>query len=205
MLLTRENGRFSAFARGARRLKSPLSAVTEPFCYGEFYVFRGRDSYTVEEVKINDFFPELRKDLDRLYMGMYFCEVSDYFTREGMEARDELELLYRAMSALRSDNGIDIRLTRHIFELRLLSIAGYSPRYDEEKKVWRDDLGEWKLSQTASYTIGQILTRPMRELFSFMVSEPVLAELGSCVTLFLKRNTDRQFRSIRALEALQIQ
>ena len=208
VLLTKENGRFSAFARGARRPKSPLSAVTEPFCFGEFYVFRGRDSYTIEEVHVENYFPGLRTDLDSLYMGLYFCEVADYFTREGMSAKAELELLYRALSAL-TDSGEDAEkdggalipaeLIRRIYELRMLAISGYAPHYVEEEKCWRDDIGAWKLSDTASYTVGQILTRPLSTLFTFKTSEPVLAELTSCVDRFFKKNTDKHFRSLDAL------
>ncbi len=211
VLLTKENGRFSAFARGARRPKSPLSAVTEPFCFGEFYVFRGRDSYTIEEVRVENFFPELRTDLDRLYMGLYFCEVADYFTREGMSARSELELLYRALDALTetgagpgsdSDNSnilIPPELIRRVYELRMLAISGYAPHYSEEEKCWRDDIGMWKLSETAAYAVGQILTRPLRELFTFKTSDAVLGELNTCVERFFRKNTDKHFRSLDAL------
>ena len=227
VLLTRENGRFSAFARGARRPRSSLSAVTEPFCFGEFYVYRGRDSYTIEEVKASNFFPELRKDLDRLYMGLYLCEVADYFTREGMRAKVELELLYRALLALettgaeigsgrqtqsgsgtQSETGgtsapkpvIRPELVRRIYELRMLAIAGYAPYYSDDDKAWHDDLGAWHLTDTAAYTVGQILTRALPDLFTFAVSDGVLTDLDRCIGAFFKRNTDKTFHSLDALE-----
>ena len=200
VLLTRENGRFSAFARGARRPKSPLSAVTEPFCFGEFYVYRGRDSYSIEEVRPSDFFPALRTDLDRLYMGLYFCEVADYFTREGMRADRELELLYRALSALTtSQDVIRPELVRRIYELRMLAVAGYAPYYSEDDRQWHDDRGKWKLSDTAAYTIGQILNRSLPELFAFTVSDSVLAELDRSIGTFFKNNTDKVFHTLDAL------
>ena len=209
VVLSRENGRFSAFARGARRPKSPLSAVTEPFCFGEFYVYRGRDSYTIEEVKAVSFFPELRSDLDCLYMGLYFCEVADYFTREGMRADAELELLYRSLLALteKNDPAADepsqasyVELIRRIYELRMLMIAGYAPAYQEEDQCWHDDAGPWKLSPTAGYTVGEILNRPLDKLFGFRVSDSVREELAHTIGTFFKRNTDRKFRTLDVLE-----
>ncbi len=220
VILTKEAGRISAFARGARRPKSVLSAVTEPFCFGEFYLYLGRDSASIEEVKATNFFPKLRKDLDQLTMGMYFCEVAEYFTREGMAATEELELLYRALTALeavpagiektaaktdeqssKAEPYVPISLIRRIFELRMLVIAGYSPLYIEEKKCWHDELGDWKLSETAAYTVGQIITKPMKKLFSFTVSDSVLNELETGIGNFFRRNTDREFRSLTALDA----
>jgi len=215
VVLTRENGRFSAFARGARRPKSPLSAVTEPFCFGQFYVFRGRDSYNIEEVKAENYFPELREDLDSLYMGLYFCEVADYFTREGMRADAELELLYRSLLALTVKNGpapegsdaaeektLSPELIRRIYELRMLMIAGYAPYYSEEDKRWHDDAGVWELSSAAGYTVGEILNRPLSDLYGFAVSESVCEELSQRVGTFFKKNTDRRFRTLDALKQL---
>ena len=199
VILTKDDGRFSAFARGARRPKSVLSAVTEPFCFGEYHIFRGRDSASIEEASVNNFFPALRTDLDRLYMGMYFCEVADYFTREGMGAAAELELLYRSLLALEGD-AVPARLIRRIYELRMLMLSGYSPYYDEEDKCWLDDFGRWQLSETAAYTVGQILTKPARALYSFTVSDAVFSELDRTIGTFFKRNTDKEFKSLKSLE-----
>ena len=100
VLLTKERGRISAFARGARRPRSPLSAATEPFTFGEFFIYRGRDSYSIEQVEVGNYFPELRQNLEHLYLALYFCEVADYFTREGMTAKHELNILYLSLRAL---------------------------------------------------------------------------------------------------------
>lgn len=101
-ILTVERGKINAFARGARKPNSPLLACSQPFSYGEFTAYAGRDSYTVSGAQVSNYFPGLKEDLARLYLGMYFCEFADYFTREGNDEREVLKLLYQSLRALES-------------------------------------------------------------------------------------------------------
>lgn len=221
VLLTKERGRISAFARGARRPRSPLSASTEPFTFGEFYIYRGRDSYTIEQVEASNFFPELRKDLDHLYMALYFCEVADYFTREGMDASAELNLLYLSLRAL-TVSSLPERLVRCIFEFRMLLIEGEAPRifdcihcegtkdlhhfFVRESGIVCDDCIQTvagidreigiPLSETTVYTLQRILSSPLEKLYTFTVGDKILTELEQVVGRYFKSRTDRDFKSL---------
>lgn len=219
VLLTKERGRISAFARGARRPRSPLSASTEPFTFGEFYIYRGRDSYTLEQVEAKNYFPELRKDLDNLYMALYFCEVAGYFTREGMEAQAELNLLYMSLRAL-SVPSIPRNLVRYIYEFRILFIEGEAPRifscikcdkteklhhfYVREAGLVCDSCYDGKagitISETAVYTLQRILSAPLESLYTFTVSESVLREIQSVVSRYFEAHTDKKFNALSMLD-----
>lgn len=219
VLLTKERGRISAFARGARRPKSPLSAATEPFTFGEFYIYKGKDSYVIEQVEAKNYFPELRKDLDDLYMGLYFCEVASYFTREGMQAKEELNLLYLSLRALLLPS-LKRELVRYIYELRMLVIEGEAPRifacircqgterlhhfYVGEAGVVCEQCHDGKsgiaITETTIYTLQYIVSSPMQKLYTFTVGETVLKELGMVVERYFDAHTDRTFRSLSVLE-----
>ena len=70
-ILTKERGKITAFARGARRPSSQLLAATNPFAFGEFEVFEGRNSYNVTKANIQNYFRELVLDLDAASLGFY--------------------------------------------------------------------------------------------------------------------------------------
>lgn len=123
VILTKEFGKITAFARGARKPTSQYLGGSQPMAFGEFTLYRGRNAYTVTGMKISDYFSNSMSDIDSMYLGMYFLELADYYGREGIEARDTLELLYLSMKAL-SKGIIQNRLIRCIYELKTLVLNG---------------------------------------------------------------------------------
>ena len=122
-LLTLERGRISAFAKGARKAGSALSACTIPFTFGKFVLYEGRSSYTIQSAEIQKYFGDIAQDYDMTCYASYFAEMAQYFTRENMEALDEMILLYTTFLALQSGK-LPFSLIRIIYEMRLLMIEG---------------------------------------------------------------------------------
>ena len=160
VLLTRERGRITAFARGARRMGSPLMAAASPFCFGTFTVYEGRSAYTLVGAQISEYFEELRNDYLGACYGTYFMELAEYYARENLDGTDMLNLLFAALRSL-TRGTIPRRLTRYVFEIRLMVINGEYPQ---------DIALEPSLSGTARYTLSHIFQTPLNRLFFFSVS-----------------------------------
>ena len=123
VILTKERGKISAFARGARRPHSGLVGVTSPFSFGKFTVYEGRTSYTLVSASISNYFSELRTDVEGAYYGFYFMDLAGYYAREANDETTLLKLLYQTLRALLNPH-IPNRLIRCIYELKAVSTNG---------------------------------------------------------------------------------
>ena len=189
-IFTRERGRITAFARSARKPLAKLSGSVEPFCFGTFKLFAGKNSYTIVEADIENYFEGFREDLEGACYGTFFLELASYYTRENNEDADLLNLLYLSLMALLKDS-IPNKLVRCIYELRSLVIEGEYPGIPME-------MG---LSKSAVYAMDYISGSPLQKLYTFNVAEEVLKELCRVSALFRKRYIDRQLKSIEMLSA----
>ncbi|MCR5580613.1 MAG: DNA repair protein RecO [Pseudobutyrivibrio sp.] len=126
VILTKEDGRVTAFAKGARRPNNPLVAACSPFCFGTFEAYQGRNSYHISKASISNYFRDLVLDYDKVCLGSYFLEVADFLSVEGLDERNRLALLYQSLKALESGR-FSLRLLKNIYDLKTWVIDGEYP------------------------------------------------------------------------------
>jgi DNA repair protein RecO (recombination protein O) len=191
VMLTREKGKISAFAKGARRPNSRLLAATNPFSFGEFKLYAGRSSFNIVDVSISNYFEGLREDFESAYYGMYFLEVMDYYTRENNDEKEMLKLLYQSLRALMSES-LDHVLVRYIFEMKAMVINGEFPGMPKE--------GRWE--ESTRYAVSYIINSSVEKLYTFTVTPLVLQQLKQIADDYRKRFTDHAFKSLEIVDNL---
>ena len=225
VLLTRERGKISAFAKGARRQNSPFMAAANPFVFGSFTLYEGRSSYNLNQVSISYHFVELATAQPGIYYGYYFLELADYFGRENQDEKDMMNLLYITIRALLNEH-IDNRLIRCIFELRTMVIQGLMPQLfqctlcgremEEGEEIFfsQEEHGiccahcsgnvrdRKRLSPAALYAMRYIAGAEASRLYTFAVRDDVLRELERVIHRYIDGNTDRRFKSLEILEMM---
>ncbi|MBQ4260163.1 MAG: DNA repair protein RecO [Lachnospiraceae bacterium] len=191
-LLTRERGKITAFAKGARRPVSKLAAATNPFVFGKFKIYQGKTSYTVSDVEVVNYFEDLRMDYIGVCYGMYFAEVCDYYTRENNDESEVLKLLYQSLRALVSDS-IPNPLVRAVFECKVIAVNGEFPGIPSDME----------LNPSTRYALEYIVGSSIEKLFTFAVTEEVLLQLQEVAARYMKRIVGRDFKSLEVLKSLQ--
>lgn len=225
VLLTVQRGRLSAFVRGARKQNSTLLAASRPFAMGEFTLFEGRDSYTVQSAAIKEYFEILSHDVVGMAYGCYFMEVAGFYSEENADGKELLNLLYFSLKALEKP-AIPNELVRLIFEYRVLAAEGEYPQVFECGKCKKSLTEGWLsierggcvcrecraaagetyhvfLDAASMYTLQFILTAPLGRLYTFQLSSEVQETLKNVLERWHRRYQNREFKSLAVLKQME--
>ena len=192
VILTKERGKITAFARGARRQKSPLLAAANPFVFGVFTVYEGRDAYKLAQAEVSNYFMELKEDVVGTCYGCYFMEVASYYTRENLDGAQLLNLLYASLLAL-SNEKLDNELVRCVFEMKAMALNGEYPYSVTE---------DASLQEATRYTVAYVLEAPIQKLYTFTLKPEIFRELRMVQDRLNRTGIDRDFKSLQILKSM---
>jgi len=126
-LLTRDFGRLSVIAKGARDSKSRLGPLLNSLNHLQVVLYKkdGRDLHLITQCDLLQRFPSLTDSLERLGCSMAVVELA-YAVSESEE--DSTALFVAALNALRvTEQGGNPAVVLLAFETRLLDILGFQP------------------------------------------------------------------------------
>lgn len=222
-IFSRNRGKISGSAKGARRQKSRLIAGSQLFCYSEFVLFKGKDMYSITSCDVIEPFYEIRKDLVKLTYAAHINEIILDIVQEELPSTKVLQLFLNSLYMLSKTEKAPEHIAR-VFEMRLMALLGYAPYVRGCQKCGSDDFKDlsfsfkscgflcrnckeddryaMNLSEGCARAINYIMYSNMKTVFNFDVSKSVLLELEKLSKRYLKDRLDREYNKLNFLKML---
>lgn len=222
-LLTRDVGLVQASARGAQKLKSRNAGVTRLLSYGRFTLYQGRSGYIIGEVEPLHSFFDLNRDMERLSLAQYFCELCGVLAPREEPAEDMLRLMLLGLHHLNQETR-PLPLVKCVTEQRLLAQGGYTPDLSgcrrcgavTAERMYLSPFegtlacagcgrpqGGLELTPGTLAALRHIHTSTPERAYNFKLPEESLASLAAVSEQFLLHQLGRGFHTLDFYHSLQ--
>lgn len=221
-LLTDKLGKVDVVAHGARKSKSRFMASTQPFCYGEYQLYKGKNLYTLNQSNIVESFQVILMDLNKVAYGLYFLELIDNLTENESKSISIFALLLKTLYVLSHDE-IDLKLLRLVFDFKAVSISGYMPQiYNCIKCGKKVNSGYFSIKEGGlicpecngdPYTYGinmetlkklhTIKNIKLEDLRNIKYDEKNIDYLQNIMTKYISYHIEREIKSLSVLEKIK--
>lgn len=213
-ILTPNLGKIGCSAKGARRPKSLLLSGTQFLCFGEYMLFKGSDTYTINSCETIEMFYNIRTDLDKLTYASYITKIVNDVTTENQNCFNTLKLFLNTLYMI-SETDKDLDFITSIFKLRILKILGFMPNVNEcttckSKEnlthfsikndglkctsCRRQDTGSIELNEATKNAMIYIFKADPKKIFSFDLSERCRKELEIISSLYLNEKLEKEYK-----------
>ncbi len=234
VLLTDTQGKLSASAKGARRVKSPLLSATQPMCYAHFELSERNGKYTVISADPIESFHALRQDIKKLAFAEYAMQVSEYVSGEGEDCSEILSLLLNTLF-LCAKKERDPDQLKPVFEMRLLAISGFMPdifacsacgKEEVEGAYFRLNQGDFlcpgcrkkmsvsdmpgvmvPVSKSVLQAMRMVLGVPLKKAFSIKLKGEAATQFSDAVQAYTLTQLEHSFKTLsfyRSLDMMEL-
>lgn len=215
-MLTPGLGKISCVAKGARRQKSALLAGTQLFCFGEYLMFKGSNTYHINSCETIEIFYNIRTDLDKLKYAMHINKIVQDVTTENQNCYNILQLYLNTLYVISQTNK-DLDLVLSVFKFRLLSILGFKPRINKCVNCNEEDLeninyfsikdngfkctpcakqdtSAINISQTTINAIRYTIMAPPKKIYSFDLKGDALKEFDLVSKIYFNEKLEADYK-----------
>jgi len=226
-ILTEDFGVLHTYGKGARRFKSKMASATEMLTYSDLILFHNKDRYILDDATTKHIFFDLRIDIIKLSLGYYFAQLMAELAPRGEEAKEYVRLLLNSLAYL--ENGkCAPEMLKPLFELRLLSMAGYMPDlvmcrecgcYENEYMLFNPLEGSiicTKCAESHPDPAGILIPKSVltamrfivfvetKRLFSFRLPPADLKLLSQVAETYLLTKTERKYAALEYYKTLAL-
>jgi len=215
-LLTEDEGKLTACARGCRKKGGATAAACQQLVWSEFTLYERLGQWNVKEAQAERRFERVRCDLFKLALGCYFAEVVETLAGEGEEQRELLALILNSLHALEA-MPLPFRQVKAVFQWRVMAQAGYAPLVDacavcgkrepEQPRITLEagavhcaecgaQEGSMPLTAGGLAALRHVIWGDPKRLFSFRLDEQSLRLLDDAGEAYLMYHLERGFRTL---------
>ena len=207
------NGKISCSAKGARRPKSQLMAGSQFLCFGEYMMFKGSNTYTLNSCETIEIFYNIRTDLDKLEYAVNITKLIQDVTYENQNTYRILQLFLNTLYVI-ANTDLDLKFVASIFKLRLMNLLGFKPRLDKccscgKEKVYyfsfkdnglkcedcsKQDTGTIQISESTKTALIYINEAPVKKLFSFNISDDNKKQLEIISKIYTNEKLEKEYK-----------
>lgn len=212
-ILTPNLGKITVVAKGARRIKSALLAGSQLFCFGEYLLFKGKGTYSLNSVEIIELFYNMRVDLEKLQYGVHILKILNDITDENQNTFYILKLVLNTLYVL-SEEERDKDLVLSTFKLRTLKTLGYMPQIHKCnicgilenlnffsinnsgyicKECKKKDISGITMSEGTKNAITYILRSTDKRVHLFNLEKDLVKELNLIVKIYFNTKLEKEY------------
>lgn len=221
-IFTNELGIIKASMYGAKSIKNGKTALGQFLGYSELELADAKGGvYTVTSGNLLEGFFPIAEDIEKLSLAVYLSDL--LYEAVGVENVDDaaFSLFLNTLYAI-CYKELDLKIAKAVFELRLMSISGYSPVLtkcikcgninnivefsgNEGGLLCKDCQGEGeKITKSVVDAMNYIISSDPKKIFSFKISDESKALLGEITEEYVKVQLDREFGSLQYFKKILI-
>lgn len=222
-LFTREYGIIKATAYGAKSSKSKNSASTQFLCYGDYVLKKsGTEFYTVTSADTIESFFEIHKDIIKLSLAVYMCDLVYALINTNSPDENIMSLLLNSLWALAKKDYKDT-LVKAVFELKAMCYAGYMPNLNYCSACFsKSDISFFScigggimcknckktadiaIDASVYHALCYLVACEQKKMFAFTVSDEVLEVISKISEEYMMTYTEKVPQSLSYYKKISI-
>lgn len=136
-LFTRERGKIAVMAKGAKKPKSRMAAITQPFVYASFLIYKGSKMGTLQQGEVLQSLRSIREDIVKTAYASYIAELTDKLIEQNQPDPFIYQQLLQTFIWIHEDKDLDI--LQLMYELKMYKKGGFAPQLHQCVNCGRTD------------------------------------------------------------------
>lgn len=128
-IFSKKIGKLSALARGAKKTKSRMAAVTQPFIHGEFLIYLNTGLSTIQQGEVINSNRAVREDIMKTAFTAFIVELTDKLLEPNEPEYYIYEQLTKTIAWIAEHDDAEIPIM--MYELKLYKKGGFAPTVDK--------------------------------------------------------------------------